>query len=201
MLAVTVAVAGCGTSTTGDADSPAVAVDDLIATLRDTSGEHETHPPASADDVAATERAIGHRLPPSYTAFVTRYSNGAYLYGVQEVSAVGGGGGEQIIAIQDIDRNGQRPADERVTFREGTETVRYGNLIPFGLDSSGNEWCFIVAGSSGEYEVAYLDTDQGKLYGRLSGFQEWLARLVEEREELIRTLYDDDVIYDELGLG
>jgi hypothetical protein len=43
----------------------------------------------------------------------------------------------------------------------------------------------------------------GKLYGRLrGGFAEWLSILVHApQDEIIRTLYDDDVIYDELGLG
>jgi hypothetical protein len=119
----------------------------------------------------------------------------------KEVSAVGRGS-PGIASIHQIERIGAGPADEVIPFRDGGET-RYGNLVPFGLDSNGNEWSFIVeAGRPGnEYEVAYFDTSGRKLYGRLGGFTDWLSVLVKEQEEVIRTLYGDDVIYEELMLG
>jgi hypothetical protein len=162
-------------------------------------GEHETYPPASSADIARTESALGRPLPSSYTEFVSTFSNGAYLFLLQEVSAVGDGN-SQIAAIQNLQR--ETAADEPVPFREGGETL-YGNLIPFGLDSNGNEWCFVVEPDrpGNEYEVAYFDTAGRKLYGRLGSFAEWLAILIVRKEEVVRTLYDDDVIYDELGLG
>ena len=40
-----------------------------------------------------------------------------------------------------------------------------------------------------------------KLYGRLPSFTAWLERLIETQDEVIRTLYDEDVLYDELNLG
>jgi hypothetical protein len=89
-----------------------------------------------------------------------------------------------------------------IPFREGGDAP-YGELVPFGLDSNGNEWCLVVESNppGNEYAVAYLDTSGRKLYGKQSSFSEWLAILVREQDEVIRTLYDDDVIYDELGLG
>jgi SMI1 / KNR4 family (SUKH-1) len=177
-----------------------MSIETLIEELR-TEGEHETYPAASADDIERTEAAIGHPLPDSYKHFVSRFSNGAYLFLIQEVSAVGGGN-EQIAAIQNIARMGEGQTDEVIPFREGGGT-RYGNLVPFGLDSNGNEWSFLVepAHPGSEYEVAYLDTSGRKLYGRLSGFTEWLSILVKEQQEVIRTLYEDDVINDDLMLG
>jgi hypothetical protein len=105
------------------------------------------------------------------------------------------------MAIQNIDRIGESDPEEVIPFREGGET-RYGNLVPFGLDANGNEWCFVVDGEppGNEYAVAYLDTSERKLYGKQSGFTEWLSILVNEQDEIIRSLYGDDVIYDELGL-
>jgi SMI1 / KNR4 family (SUKH-1) len=177
-----------------------VKIDDLIARLRE-EGQHETYPPAAAPDVQKTEEGLGKELPDSYKAFVSKFSNGAYLFEVQEVSAVGDGN-PQIAPIQNIDRIGEGNPEQRIPFREGGET-RYENLVPFGLDANGNEWCFVIEGKppGNEYAVAYLDTNERKLYGKLSGFTEWLSILVKERDEVIRTLYDDDVIYDELGLG
>jgi hypothetical protein len=177
-----------------------VSIDTLIEQLG-TEGEHETYPSATSEEIDKTELATGHPLPDSYKEFVGHFSNGGYLFGVQEVSAVGDGN-QQIAAIQNIDRINAGEADEMIPFREGGET-RYGNLVPFSLDSNGNEWCFIVdPGRPGnEYEVAYFDTDGRKLYGRLSGFTEWLSILVREKDEVIRTLYDDEVIDDELMLG
>lgn len=175
-------------------------IDDLIATLRE-EGRHETYPPATATDIQKTEEALGKQLPESYKAFVREFSNGAYLFEIQEVSAVGAGN-PQIASIQHIDRIGQGEPNEVIPFREGGET-RYGNLVPFGLDANGNEWCFVVEGKApgNENAVAYLDTSGRKLYGKQSSFTDWLSILVKEQDEVIRTLYDDDVIYDELGLG
>ena len=176
-------------------------MDTLIEQLR-AVGEHETYPPASSQQIEKTETAVGRSLADSYKRFVSEFSNGAYLFGVQEVSAVGDGN-PQIMAIQNIERVGAGDADEVIPFREGGET-RYGNLVPFGLDSNGNEWCFVSEGGrpGHEYEVAYFDTGGRGLYGRLSGgFVEWLSILVREQDEVIRTLYDDDVLYDELMLG
>jgi hypothetical protein len=180
--------------------SAAPDIDALISRLR-VEGAHETHPPASAEDIADTEAAIGVPLPDSFRAFVSRFSNGAYLFTLQEVSAVGDGN-EQIRAIQDIDRTGKGAPDETILFRESGQTV-YGDLVPFGLDHNANEWCFVAGAGrpANEYAVAYFDTAGRTLYGKLSGFTEWLSILIAEQDEVIRTLYDDDVLYDELQLG
>ncbi len=122
-------------------------IDELMAKLR-SEGRHEMYPPASQADIEMTETALGRKLPDSFKRFVGEFSNGAYLFEVQEVSAVGDG------------------------------------------NPAGNE-----------YAVAYLDTTGRKLYGKLDSFDEWLSILVKEQDEVIRTLYGDDVIYDELDLG
>lgn len=175
-------------------------IDELIAKVR-SEGRHETYPPASAADIEKTENALGKKLPDSFKRFVSEFSNGAYLFEIQEVSAVGDGN-RQIAAIQDIRGAGDGDANEVIPFREGGE-ARYGDLVPFGLDSNGNEWCFVADGNppGNEYAVAYLDTSGRKLYGKQTSFTEWLSILVNEQDEVIRTLYDDDVVYDELGLG
>jgi hypothetical protein len=162
-------------------------------------GEHETYPVASPSEIAATESALGQPLPDSYKEFVSGFSNGAYLFLVQEVSGVGDGN-DQIGPIQGNLHDDSQ--DESIPFREGGEAL-YGDLIPFGYDSNGNEWCFVLApGRPGnEYECAYFDATGRKLYGRLGGFSEWLGILVEKQDEVIRTMYDEDVLYDELGLG
>jgi hypothetical protein len=49
--------------------------------------------------------------------------------------------------------------------------------------------------------VAYYGSAGKKLFGRLGGFTDWLERLVQTREEVIRTLYGEDVLYGELQLG
>jgi hypothetical protein len=175
-----------------------LSIDELLEQLR-AEGRHETYPLASIGEVEKTEAAIGRPLPGSYRQFVTQFSNGAYLFELQEVSAVGEGN-TQIMAIQDVVREGE--ADELIPFRDGGET-RFGNLVPFGLDANGNEWSFVVEPGrpENEYDVAYLDTSGRKLYGKLVSFSEWLSIVVREQDEVIRTLYDEDVLYDELMLG
>jgi SMI1-KNR4 cell-wall len=164
-------------------------------------GEHERYTRALEADVKATEGAIGRPLPPSFRAFVTQFSNGAYLYGVQEVSAVGDGN-KQIAAIQKIILQGRPEPGERIPIREGGEGLG-DELVPFSLDHNGNAWCFLTGSCDpdGEYRVAYFDCAGRKLYGMQSSFADWLRILVETETEVIRTIYDDDVLYDELNLG
>jgi hypothetical protein len=77
------------------------------------------------------------------------------------------------------------------------------NLVPFSLDNNRNAWCFLTesADANGEYPVAYLHTTGRKLYGKLACFVDWLGIVIETQNEVIRTLYDADVLYDELELG
>lgn len=171
--------------------------------------EHELWPKATAEDVGKTETLIGVSLPESYRQFVTEFSNGAYLFMLQEVSAVGDGN-EQISPIQDIFRRvwttGEALTSEaleaNIEFREGG-TVKRKHLVPFSLDHNGNGWCFVAErlGADKEYPVAYLDNSNLKLFGRLENFAAWLKILIDNGAEVIRALYDDDVIYGEIGLG
>jgi len=164
------------------------------------SDDHELYPPATEADVKNTEQALGRPLPPSFREFVTQFSNGAYLYRVQEVSAVGAN--PQIATIQKINLPDRPAADEIVPFREGGETTG-AHLVPFSLDHNGNAWCFVTDSTSadGEYPVAYLDVAGRKLYGKQPSFAAWLGVLAETKDEVIRALYDQDVIEDELELG
>jgi hypothetical protein len=164
------------------------------------NGNHEKYPLASNEDIDITEKAISSPLPISYKTFLTKFSNGAYLYLIQEVSAVGAGN-KQVAAIQNI-KSLKGDPEEIITIREGGET-KFKNLVPFSLDSNGNAWCFItnLKTIDEEYTVSYFDTNGRKGYSKLKSFGEWLEILINEQEEVIRTLYDDNVITDELGLG
>ena len=170
----------------------------LIESL--TTGQHETYPPATEQDIKTTEQAIGYALPYSFKAFLQGFSNGAYLYLLQEVSAVGVGN-PQILPIQDIEWLKGEPS-ERIPIREGGET-RLGNLIPFGLDANGNAWCFVtdLQSENGEYVVYYFNTSGRKLYSKIESFARWLEILTDKQDEVIRTLYDDAVLSEELNLG
>lgn len=82
---------------------------------------------------------------------------------------------------------------------EDGSAVRAGALVPYSLDGNGNCWCFLTGQSAREeqYPVAYFVSDQRRLVGRLPGFEPWLKKLIDERDEVIRTMYD----WDELDLG
>ena len=89
------------------------------------AGDHELYPAANDADVKQTETAIGRPLPPSYRAFLTQFSNGAYLYSIQEVSAVGEGN-PQIAAIQNIVLAGRPEPNVAVPFRAGGGSAQTG---------------------------------------------------------------------------
>ena len=107
----------------------------------------------------------------------------------------------RILPIQQVNWIEGDPG-ERILFRDTGETqLRF--LVPFSLDGNGNAWCFLVDQATGdaEYRVAYLDTTGRRLYGRQESFTAWLSILVEKQEEVIRTLYGEDVLEGELNLG
>ncbi len=178
-------------------------MDELLARLQ-SEGEHETYPLATERDLEQTQAALGRPLPPSFRTFLTRFSNGAYLFQIQEVSAVGAGNA-QVNAIQDALPHVISAAPETEVALDSGGTVLVASLVPFSLDHNGNCWCFLTSleEPNGEYPVAYYDDEHEKLYGKLAGFEAWLTRLVdaEPRDEVIRTLYDDDVLLDEMNLG
>jgi hypothetical protein len=187
-------------------------VDDLLRELRQSEASHDLHPVATADDLAATEAALNQRLPESFRAFLRDFSNGAYLFGVQEVSSVGSV--EHPVPIHKNEWHygsaAKADADELIPIRDGGAAL-YSSLIPFSLDSNGNEWCFIIDAAKPEPSVAYFssplsyEVEDRRLYAPLSGgFSEWLGILVRcPTDEVIRTIYidDEDVLYDELMLG
>jgi hypothetical protein len=178
-----------------------VSIAELVARLR-MEGEHETYPPAAESDLAATERSIGRRLPPSFRAFQTEFSNGAYLFLLQEVSATGAGN-HQIAAVQDARAAAISANPDSAVTVAGGGAVTAGDLIPFSLDHNANCWCFLAGTPTmgDEYPVAYYVAARATVYGLLAGFEAWLRRLVDEQDEVIRTLYDRATIERELGLG
>jgi hypothetical protein len=179
-------------------------IDDPLERLRGDAAEHDIYGCAADEDVRRTEEAIGVRLPDSYRRFVREFSNGAYLYRVQEVAPVGDV--DHLVPIHRFQRIGAGDPNELLTYRNGGETVRHGDTVVFGGDSNGNEWCFVTTRPStvAEYEISYLDTGSRKLYAPMRSFAQWVEWLIEHPEdEVIRTYYvdDDAILYDEMMLG
>lgn len=179
-------------------------IKDVIKTIQADSACHELYDAADEHEIGMTENALKVKLPESFRCFLKNVSNGAYLYMTQEVSAVGRGN-QQIAPIQTLDVKKliyKDDVEEWVPIRGGGR-VRLHQLIPFSLDSNGNAWCFIAEDSirGNEYRVAYLDCHNPKLYGLMGHFTAWLQTLMEGKMEVIRYIYDDDVIVEELELG
>ena len=171
-------------------------IDDSIAALR--TGKHELYPPATQGDISQTESALGRALPSSFKTFVSTYSNGAYLYGTQEVSAIGTGS-QQILPIQNIRLITEGDEKEYIPL-DTAEQIARKNLIPFSLDHNANAWCFL-ADSQDECRVAYFDTSGQKLYCALPSFAAWLEILVKHQDEVIRMVCDPETLMNEIGLG
>lgn len=164
--------------------------------------DHEKYPVATEADLQLTESAIGVRLPESYRTFVKEFSNGAYLYMIQEVSSVGQGN-PQIAPIQGVaPRTPEEVGETLIPYRDGG-AVHPQHLIPFSLDGNGNAWCFVTdSESKDDIPVAYMDYNGGKLYAKLASFEEWLSILITgEPDEVIRKVCDESIITEELCLG
>lgn len=175
-------------------------IDSYIQQMLNNPSEHELWEKATAEDIFLTEKELGLKLPESYVQLVSEFSNGAYLYLVQEVSAVGKGN-RQIAPIQAFARGQWPPVGRDIPVREGG-LISGSLLVPFSLDHNGNAWCFITGTLTGEeYPVGYLDCTGLRLYGIMESFAEWLGVLIKTRQEVVRALYGDDVICGEMGLG
>jgi hypothetical protein len=186
-------------------------LDTLMGALRGSAASHDLYPVATLEDIAATEESLGQKLPESFRRFALELSNGAYLFGVQEVSSVGAAEHPRPIQRNEWHYGSAAPfqPDEQIPIREGGDALA-GSLIPFSLDSNGNEWCFIVDGSP-EPAVAYFSSPlereraRRRLFAPLrGGFVEWLGILVKQPiDEVIRTIYidNDAILYEELMLG
>jgi hypothetical protein len=169
-----------------------MSIEEILMRL-EREGTHETYPPASEAECDQTEQVIGAPLPASYRTFVSRFSNGAYLFELQEVSAVGPGN-EQIGPIGPFPGGGDPESPAGPLPAE--------TLVPFSFDSNGNYWCFLTSfpAADGEYPVAYFDAERSRLVAQLAGFEEWLTVLTDKQDEVIRVL-DGGRDVDELNLG
>lgn len=175
--------------------------DQLLNLLYKENEAHELYEQANREQIERTERELNFELPVSYREFVSKLSNGAYLYGVQEVSSVGDGN-HQIYPIQHLYKQLNIAAPfQKVTISDNKD-ILLSELVPFSLDHNGNAWCFIGDQLiKGEYRVGYLNRENYQLYGVLANFTEWIKILINYKEEVIRQLYDDDFLCNELSLG
>ena len=166
---------------------------DLINIL--SLGNHELYPTATNDDVIITSKAIGYEFPQSYKTFVTEFSNGAYLYMVQEICCVGDCT-KKIQSIQDA-YEPHKKSSQLLNVYESQVKYEISNLIPYSLDSNGNAWCFVKHSN----KVCYLELTENRLFGFLNGFEEWLGILVKSKNEVIREIYDEEFLFKVLNLG
>lgn len=71
------------------------------------------------------------------------------------------------------------------------------NLLPFTYeDSNGGYWCFLISQNSknNEYPVIYYSGITNKLHYQLNSFTEWLSNLTQEKQEVIRTLDNKNIL-------
>jgi hypothetical protein len=158
---------------------------------QDFSQHEEVGPPATPEQVAKFEESTGFSLPTSYRVFVEQFGNGAYwLYGSQPLDSI-----DNPVWLQDINPN----LPDRIKIDEGSDADKNALLCLMTEDSNGGSWCWITneTGPDGDPPIAYFSF--GKLYYRLSSFEEWLKILVSSKTEVIRALDYDKA--DKLGLG
>jgi hypothetical protein len=124
--------------------------------------------PATHDQVAAAEAALGVKLPPSYKAFLLAHNGG----GVYDTSFYG-------VAAEDgfdLVRLNLRAREDEVP----------DHLVAFASTISGDVFCFDVsrARPDGECPVLLLDADEGQLIAAAATFLEWLEKLPRLDSEL-----------------
>src|SRR5579862_306745 len=136
---------------------PIMTIEELIAGLSE--GINETHPTATDEDIATTEQALKRSLPESFKTLVKTFSNGGNIFMLQELNSVGNRN-KVVLPLQKI-FIGTAKAETRVPFGDEDlegESVAFGSLVPFSVDSNGNAWCFIMDDPENpEPPVAYLE--------------------------------------------
>lgn len=176
----------------GKESSSSDTVRSLIQQLKRDSSEHkEVGLPATTEQVLKFEEITGFSLPLSYRIFVEQFGNGAYwLYGSQPLNSI-----DYPVWLRDFHPN----LPDRIQIDEGGDADKNALLCFMTEDSNGGSWCWITNETitEGDCPIAYFSF--GKLYYRLSSFEEWLKILVAAKTEVIRALDYDKA--DKLGLG
>lgn len=92
----------------------------IVKSLAKEKEIHETYEVALKGDIEKTGNGLNCKLPRSYCDFVSQFSNGVFLYMIQEVSAVGDGN-KQILPIQrlSLQRMTSVETHELINIREG----------------------------------------------------------------------------------
>lgn len=110
------------------------------------------------------------------------FSNGAYLFMLQEVSATGAGT-RQVGAIQNVLPHAISVSPDEDVPLEDSSAVRAAGLVPYSLDGNGNCWCFLTGESApdDEYPVAYFVSDQKRLMPPA-----WIRALADEAHRRAR---------------
>lgn len=127
-------------------------------------------PPATTDQIAAAEAALGVSLPPSFRAFLLAHNGG----GVYDTSIYG-------VAVEDdFDL-------VRINLRARQEELP-DHLIAFAATLSHDVFCFDTSrGLGGESPVMVIDADEGKLLPVADNFLAWLEKLPRLDAELQTT--------------
>jgi len=138
----------------------------------------EAAPPASADQIATTERELGATLPSGYREFLERH-NGGYLEG---------GGVDREVIVERLFSAGETSVEElenlvsvRATYSDPDSDHDLPDfLLPVGADPLGNLVCVsLLEGEAGtvyfwDHEIA----DPDEAYRSLGvGFEDFLERL------------------------
>lgn len=126
--------------------------------------------PATPDQIAAAEAALGVRLPPSFRAFLRVHNGG----GVYDTSLYG-------VAAEDgfdLVRLNLRAREDEVP----------DHLVAFAATISGEVFCFDTSrGEDGEAPVMVIDAEEGKLIAVADHFLSFLQKLPRLEAELQTT--------------
>ena len=159
----------------------------LVEQLRkDFSMHEEVGAPLAEGEIEAYEEKIGLRLPPSFRFFLSHFGNGAYwLYGCQPLDST-----DNPFWLKDVRPN----APAMIPLDGGGAVAKDSLLCLMTEDSNGGSWCWLTSerDSNGEWPLAYYEPMEKRLFYKVPSFVHWLSLLVKNRQEVIRTLDQDE---------
>ncbi|MDA7980817.1 MAG: SMI1/KNR4 family protein [Pirellulales bacterium] len=141
--------------------------------------------PASDEDIAATESAIGNRFPDDYRDFAKSYSGGLpnetdFEFADAETETFHASVGEFFTLSPDDDRN-------LVRWMERTEFLPSG-LVPFAGDGGGNYICFDFRSGSNSPSIVFWHSGRRGLDSEVS----LVAKTFSDFVELLHEPDDDE---------
>jgi hypothetical protein len=169
-------------------------INNIVGTLKHDIKKHkDIGQKLDSKKIAEIESKLGLTLPKSYKTFLQTFGDGAYwLYNSQPIDTLSESKNMFLTNLR-------KDVPENVPLEGDGEVPANSLVMLMSEDSNGGAWCWLTSQgkADGEWPLAYYQPFEKKLFYKVPNLTEWLRILVENKQEVIRSLDKEDKL--ELG--